>query len=93
MFWFEKLKNNRHLFKEGMEEIIHQAKDIPKIKNLHEIEVPSEATSTIALADKIGMLYQSRLIAYGERDEVLNSENEVVIQYFSRSTKGPIEAV
>lgn len=57
------------------------------------VVISHDIDSTIDLADKIGMFYQAKLIAYGDRDEILQSDNEVVLQYFSRSTAGPIAVV
>lgn len=55
------------------------------------IVISHDIPSTFQIADYIGMLYRSRLIAYGSRDEIKNNSNPILQQFFSRSSDGPIE--
>ncbi len=55
--------------------------------------ISHDIPSTRRIADSVGMLYQSRLVAFGDRDEVLNSGNPILEQFFSRSSDGPIRVV
>ncbi len=57
------------------------------------IVVSHDIESTFKIADYIGMLWQGKLIAFGTREEVRQMQNEVVQQFFSRSSQGPIQIV
>ncbi|MCX6354336.1 MAG: ABC transporter ATP-binding protein [Candidatus Aureabacteria bacterium] len=41
---------------------------------------------TFRIADLIGVLYDSRLVAYGEREEIQRSRDQLLIRFFSRHT-------
>ena len=47
--------------------------------------ISHDITSTRRIADYVGMLYDSKLITFGKKEEVLNSELEMVKSFFSRS--------
>lgn len=55
------------------------------------VVISHDINTTRLIAHTVGMLYQSRLIAYGPRDEVLNAEDPILRQFFSRSARGPIK--
>jgi len=55
------------------------------------IVISHDIPSTFQIADYIGMLYKSRLIAFGEKDDIQNNSNPILKQFFDRSSDGPIE--
>ena len=57
------------------------------------VVVSHDIESTFKIADYIGMLWQGKLIAFGEKDEIMNMNNEVIRQFFSRRADGPIQIV
>jgi phospholipid/cholesterol/gamma-HCH transport system ATP-binding protein len=54
------------------------------------IVISHDIEGTWKVADQIGMLYKSRLIEFGTRDEIRASPNPILQQFFSRSIHGPI---
>jgi len=42
---------------------------------------------TFRIADLIGVLYDTRLVAYGERGEIQRSRDQLLIKFFSRHTR------
>jgi phospholipid/cholesterol/gamma-HCH transport system ATP-binding protein len=57
------------------------------------VVVSHDIESTFKVADYIGMLWCGKIIAFGTKDEVMNLNNKVVRQFFSRSSEGPIQIV
>lgn len=57
------------------------------------VVVSHDIESTFKIADYIGMLWQGKIIAFGTKDEVMNMDNEVIRQFFNRSSEGPIQIV
>lgn len=55
------------------------------------IVISHDIAGTFKIADYIGMLYKSKLIAFGEKEKIKNSDNPVLQQFFTRSAKGPME--
>lgn len=55
--------------------------------------ISHDVESTFRIADRIGMLFDGRIVAYGTRDEIRASEDPVLVQFFSRQSQGPIKAV
>jgi len=55
------------------------------------VVISHDIAGTFQIADYIGMLYQSRLIAFGPKEEIINSDDPVLKQFFSRSCEGPME--
>lgn len=55
--------------------------------------ISHDIASTRRIADEVGMLFNSRLIAFGPRDDVMNSNDPILQQFFSRSAEGPIRVV
>lgn len=56
------------------------------------IVISHDIAGAFQIADYIGMLYKSKLIAFGEKEKIQNSEHPVLQQFFSRSSEGPMEA-
>jgi phospholipid/cholesterol/gamma-HCH transport system ATP-binding protein len=57
------------------------------------VVISHDLDGTWQIADRIAMLYKSKLIATGTKDEIKNSDNPVLKQFFSRSSEGPIQVV
>lgn len=57
------------------------------------IVISHDIPGTFQIADRIAMLYKSKLIADGPADEVRASNNPVLQQFFGRSAEGPIQVV
>jgi phospholipid/cholesterol/gamma-HCH transport system ATP-binding protein len=57
------------------------------------IVISHDLDGTFQIADRIAMLYKSKLIADGDAKEVRNSDNPILRQFFSRSSEGPIQVV
>lgn len=55
--------------------------------------ISHDIPSTRRIADYVGMLFDSRLIAFGEKSEVMESTDPILKQFFSRSAEGPIRVV
>lgn len=57
------------------------------------IVVSHDIESTFKIADYIGMLWAGKLVAFGTKEEVRRMDNDVVQQFFNRSSEGPIQIV
>ena len=57
------------------------------------IVISHDIPSTFQIAHNIGMLYQGRLIEYGPKDQIQNSKNPILRQFFSRQAEGPMQLV
>lgn len=57
------------------------------------IVISHDLEGTFQIADRIAMLYKSKLIAAGPANEVRNTDNPIIKQFFSRSAEGPIQVV
>jgi len=66
------------------------------IRNLHDkltvtsIVVTHDMKSAYAIADKIAMLYQGKIIAEGTPDEIQTTKHPVVHQFINGLAHGPI---
>jgi phospholipid/cholesterol/gamma-HCH transport system ATP-binding protein len=54
------------------------------------IIVTHEMESAFRIGTRMAMLYQGKMIAEGKPDEIRKSDDPVVVQFLSGSTKGPI---
>lgn len=54
------------------------------------IAVTHDMTSAYKIADRIAMLYEGKIHEVGTPDEIRNSDNPVVQQFITGSSKGPI---
>jgi phospholipid/cholesterol/gamma-HCH transport system ATP-binding protein len=54
------------------------------------VVISHDIDTTRRIAHTVGMLYQTRLIAYGPSDEIMDSEDPILRQFFSRSARGPM---
>lgn len=82
----------------GLDPVMADAIDTLILKMQRELGITflvisHDIASTRIIADYVGMLYQSKLIAFGRREEVLSSENPILEQFFTRSSRGPIQVV
>jgi phospholipid/cholesterol/gamma-HCH transport system ATP-binding protein len=57
------------------------------------IVISHDLEGTFQIADRIAMLYKSKVIAAGEAAAIRTSDNPVIRQFFSRSADGPIQVV
>jgi phospholipid/cholesterol/gamma-HCH transport system ATP-binding protein len=57
------------------------------------IVISHDIESTWKIADHVGMLYKGTLIEFGSKQEIKNSKNAILQQFFSRSSEGPIKLV
>ena len=51
------------------------------------IVITHDIVSTVQIADRVAMLYQGKLVAWGTVQEVMRSENEVVRRFFARNVQ------
>ena len=52
--------------------------------------VTHDMSSAYKIANKIGMLYQGKIIAEGSPEEIQESQNEIVQQFINGRTQGPL---
>jgi phospholipid/cholesterol/gamma-HCH transport system ATP-binding protein len=57
------------------------------------IVISHDLEGTFQIADRIAMLFKSKLIAAGDAREIRASDNPIIKQFFSRSAEGPIQVV
>ncbi|MEB3196080.1 MAG: ABC transporter ATP-binding protein [Candidatus Sericytochromatia bacterium] len=57
------------------------------------VVISHDLEGTFQIADRIAMLYKSKLIAADEASRIRSSDNPVIRQFFSRSADGPIQVV
>ncbi len=57
------------------------------------IVISHDIPGTFQIADRIAMLYKSKLIAAGPRTELQHTDNPILRQFFDRSADGPIQVV
>ncbi len=57
------------------------------------IVISHDLPGTFQIADYIGMLFKSELIAFGPADEIQHADNPILQQFFARSAEGPIQVV
>ncbi len=56
------------------------------------VVITHDVQSCAAIADDIGLLHQGKLHCFGQRDEILNSTDPLVRQFFDRRADGPLSA-
>ncbi|MNK46331.1 putative phospholipid import ATP-binding protein MlaF [compost metagenome] len=57
------------------------------------VVISHDIPGTFQIADRIAMLYKSKLIAYGPAQELQVSGDPILRQFFDRSADGPIQVV
>jgi phospholipid/cholesterol/gamma-HCH transport system ATP-binding protein len=57
------------------------------------VVISHDLGSIFKISDKIAMLYEGEIIAYGTPDEIKSSPNPVIVQFLSGSTVGPIKII
>ncbi len=62
-----------------------------KEMNASELIITHDMVSAYKVADRIGMLYEGKIIEMGTPEEIRNSKNPVVQQFIHGSAEGPIE--
>ncbi len=59
--------------------------------NVTSVVITHDMTSAYKVADRIGMLYNGKIVQIGTPDEIRNSANPVVQQFIHGSAEGPIK--
>ena len=82
----------------GLDPVMSDAIDKLILRMQHElgltfIVISHDLEGTFQIADRIAMLYKSKVIAAGDAKEIRASDNPVIKQFFSRSAEGPIQVV
>jgi phospholipid/cholesterol/gamma-HCH transport system ATP-binding protein len=49
--------------------------------------ISHDIPGTFRIADRIGVLYETRLVAYGEREEIRRSRDPLLVRFFSRDAR------
>jgi phospholipid/cholesterol/gamma-HCH transport system ATP-binding protein len=49
------------------------------------VVISHDIPGTFKIADRIGVLYDTRLIAYGDKREILHSRDQLLVRFFSRN--------
>lgn len=57
------------------------------------IVISHDIPGTFQIADRIAMLYKSKLIAYGSKEKLRETDHPILRQFFDRSSEGPIQVV
>jgi phospholipid/cholesterol/gamma-HCH transport system ATP-binding protein len=57
------------------------------------VVISHDLGSIFKISNKIAMLYEGEIIAYGTPDEIKSSPNPVIVQFLSGSTVGPIKII
>ncbi len=53
------------------------------------VVISHDIPGTFKIADRIGVLYDTRLIAYDDRSEILQSRDPLLVRFLSRNLKSP----
>jgi len=82
----------------GLDPVMSDAIDKLILRMQHElgltfIVISHDIPGTFQIADRIAMLYKSKLIAYGSSEKLKASEDPILRQFFDRSADGPIQVV
>lgn len=65
--------------------------DLSKKLSINSVVVTHDMKSVMSIADRIAMLYEGKVLTIGTPDEIKNSENEIVQQFISGNSDGPIQ--
>lgn len=57
------------------------------------VVISHDIEGTFRVADRIGMLYYGELLQFGDQQEIRDSDNPILRQFFGRRTDGPIAVV
>ena len=57
------------------------------------IVISHDIPGTFQIADRIAMLYKSKLVAAGPREQLEHTDHPILRQFFDRSADGPIQVV
>ncbi|MEK7432503.1 MAG: ABC transporter ATP-binding protein [Cyanobacteriota bacterium] len=79
----------------GLDPVMSDSIDKLILKMQHElgstfVVISHDIAGSFQIADFMGMLYKSRLIEFGSKEYIQNSENPILKQFFSRSSEGPM---
>ena len=65
--------------------------DLTKKLNLTPIVVTHNMESVFRIADRIAMLYNGKLLQVGTKEEIKNSDNDIIQQFIKGEIEGPIQ--
>ena len=65
--------------------------DLSSKLNFTNVVVTHDMNSVARIATKIAMLHKGKVIAYGTKEEMLNSDNPMVQQFVSGNPEGPVQ--
>jgi len=82
----------------GLDPVMSDAIDKLILRMQHElgltfVVISHDIPGTFQIADRIAMLYKSKLIAYGPAQELREAQDPILRQFFDRSADGPIQVV
>ncbi|OQX91087.1 MAG: ABC transporter ATP-binding protein [Candidatus Coatesbacteria bacterium 4484_99] len=61
--------------------------------NITSVAVTHDMVSAYKIADRIAMMYDGKIIEIGTPEEIKNTDNQVVKQFITGSSKGPIDVI
>ncbi|MFH1305437.1 MAG: ABC transporter ATP-binding protein [Candidatus Omnitrophota bacterium] len=64
--------------------------DLSKKLSITSVVVTHDMKTAMAVGDRIGMLYEGKILEIGTPEEIRNSENKVIKQFINGSYDGPI---
>ena len=65
--------------------------DMKKKLKITSIIISHDIESTFRVSDRIAMLHDGKIIEIGTPDEIRNTENSIVRQFITGSSKGPLK--
>jgi len=65
--------------------------DLTKKLNLTSVVVTHNMESVFRIADRVAMLYEGKLLEVGTKEQIQNSENEIVQQFIKGEIEGPMQ--
>ena len=65
--------------------------DLTKKLNLTSVVVTHNMESVFRIADRVAFLYQGKLLEVSTKEQIKNSENEIVQQFIKGEIEGPIQ--
>jgi len=65
--------------------------DLTKKLNLTSVVVTHNMESVFRIADRVAFLYQGKLLEVGTKEQIKNSENEIIQQFIKGEIEGPIQ--
>jgi phospholipid/cholesterol/gamma-HCH transport system ATP-binding protein len=67
--------------------------DLSKKLSITSVVVTHDMNSVFRIADRIAMLYQGKVLQIGTRDEIKNTDNDLIRQFINGQPDGPVSFV